>query len=124
MELLVMLDWGVEALPAWVQVAFLLSVMDVLLGTLASIAQRRLSSQLGYEGLMRKLAFIVLLSFAWILLQMVKMHDLALLFSGGIALMVIAYELCSIKRHLLKLGVPKRYLRFLPDDSVLGDNRE
>jgi len=124
MELVVSMDWHIQRLPAWMQVAFLLNILDLVLGTLASIAQRRLSSQLGYEGLMRKMAFVALLSFAWILLNVVKMHDVAVLFSGGITLMVITYELSSIKRHLVKLGVPRKYLRYIPDDVLRDEQKQ
>jgi toxin secretion/phage lysis holin len=96
-------------------------VLDILLGTIASIAQKRLSSQLGYEGLMRKMAFLALLSFVWIVLHWVQSNDFALLYSGAVSLVVIAYELASIKRHLLKLGVPKKYLALLPDDRVFTE---
>jgi len=124
MELVVSMDWHIQRLPAWMQVAFLLNILDLVLGTLASIAQRKLSSQLGYEGLMRKMAFVALLSFAWILLNVVKMHDVAVLFSGGITLMVITYELSSIKRHLVKLGVPRKYLRYIPDDVLRDEQKQ
>ena len=120
MEIVVAPD--VVELPAWMQVAFLLNILDLVLGTLESIAHRKLSSQMGYEGLMRKMAFIALLSFAWILLNVVQMQDIALLFSGGITLMVIAYELASIKRHLINLGVPRKYLKYIPDDVLGGTN--
>jgi len=121
MEMAIAIDITMDTLPAWVRFAFALSVLDILLGTIASIAQKRLSSQLGYEGLMRKMAFLALLSFVWIVLHWVQSNDFALLYSGAVSLVVIAYELASIKRHLLKLGVPKKYLALLPDDRVFTE---
>jgi len=34
---------------------------------------------------------------------------------------VVAYELASIKRHLVKLGVPDKYLVLIPDDRVFTE---
>jgi toxin secretion/phage lysis holin len=112
------IDIAMSGLPAWVKFAFVLSVLDLVLGTMASIAQKRLSSQLGYAGLMRKMAFMALLSFVWIVLNWVQSIDFALLYSGAVSLVVVAYELASIKRHLIKLGVPRKYLAILPDERV------
>jgi len=121
MEVAITLDLATESLPAWVRFAFALTVLDILLGTITSIAQKRLSTQLGYDGLMRKMAFIALLSFVWVVLHWVESNDFALLYSGAVSAVVIAYELASIKRHLVKLGVPKKYLALLPDDRLLAD---
>jgi len=121
MEMAIAIDITMDTLPAWVRFAFALSVLDILLGTIASIAQKRLSSQLGYEGLMRKMAFLALLSFVWIVLHWVQSNDFALLYSGAVSLVVIAYELASIKRHLVKLGVPSKYLALLPDDKIFTE---
>jgi toxin secretion/phage lysis holin len=111
-------DITMSSLPAWVKFAFVLSMLDVMVGTIASIAQKRLSSQLGYHGIMRKMAFMALLSFVWIVLHWVQSVDFALLYSGAVSIVVVAYELASIKRHLRKLGVPTKYLALLPDDRV------
>jgi len=115
------IDIVMDALPAWVRFAFALSVLDILLGTIASIAQKRLSSQLGYNGIMRKMAFMALLSFVWVVLHWVQSNDFALLYSGAVSAVVVAYELASIKRHLLKLGVPKKYLALIPDDRIFTE---
>jgi toxin secretion/phage lysis holin len=111
-------DIVMSGLPAWVKFAFVLSLLDIVLGTVASMAQKRLSSQLGYSGIMRKMAFMAMLSFVWIVLHWVQSIDFALLYSGAVSLVVVAYELASIKRHLKKLGVPSKYLAILPDDRV------
>ena len=121
MNIAIAIDITMDTLPAWVRFAFALSVLDVMLGTIASIAQKRLSSQLGYEGLMRKMAFMALLSFVWIVLHWVQSNDFALLYSGAVSAVVVAYELASIKRHLLKLGVPSKYLALLPDDKIFTE---
>jgi len=121
MEMAIAIDITMDTLPAWVRFAFALSVLDILLGTIASIAQKRLSSQLGYEGLMRKMAFLALLSFVWIVLHWVQSNDFALLYSAAVSAVVVAYELASIKRHLLKLGVPSKYLALLPDDKIFTE---
>jgi len=110
-----------DTLPAWVKFAFALSMLDIVLGTIVSIAQRRLSSQLGYNGIMRKMAFMMMLSFVWIVLHWVKSNDLALLYSGAVSAVVVAYELASIKRHLVKLGIPNKYLALLPDDRIFTE---
>jgi hypothetical protein len=57
----------------------------------------------------------------WIVLHWVQSNDFALLYSGAVSLVVVAYELASIKRHLLKLGVPSKYLALLPDDKVFTE---
>jgi len=121
MEMAIAIDITMDTLPAWVRFAFALSVLDILLGTIASIAQKRLSSQLGYEGLMRKMAFLALLSFVWIVLHWVQSNDFALLYSAAVSAVVVAYELASIKRHLVKLGVPSKYLALLPDDKIFTE---
>jgi toxin secretion/phage lysis holin len=115
------IDFAMDGLPAWVRFAFALAVLDVVLGTIASIAQKRLSSQLGYDGLMRKMAFLALLSFVWVVLHWVQSNDFALLYSGAVSAVVVAYELACIKRHLVKLGVPKKYLALIPDDRVFTE---
>ena len=108
----------IDSLPAWVRFAFALSVLDILLGTIASVAQKRLSSQLGYDGIMRKMGFLALLSFVWVMMNWVHSNEFALLYSGAVSVVVVAYELASIKRHLVKLGIPKKYLALIPDDRV------
>jgi toxin secretion/phage lysis holin len=117
-------DITMDTLPAWVRFAFALTVLDILLGTIVSIAQKRLSTQLGYEGLMRKMGFVALLSFVWVVMNWVHSNDFALLYSGTVSAVVVAYELASIKRHLVKLGVPKKYLVLLPDDRVFTERVE
>jgi len=115
------IDITMDTLPAWVRFAFALTVLDILLGTIVSIAQKRLSSQLGYEGLMRKMGFVALLLFVWVVMNWVHSNEFALLYSGAVSAVVVAYELASIKRHLLKLGVPKKYLALIPDDRVFTE---
>ena len=73
------IDITMDTLPAWVRFAFALAMLDILLGTIASIAQKRLSSQLGYDGIMRKMAFLALLSFVWIVLHWVQATCLGIL---------------------------------------------
>jgi len=124
MEMAIAIDITMDGLPAWVRFAFALSVLDVMLGTIVSIAQKRLSSQLGYEGLMRKMGFMALLSFVWIVLHWVQSNDFALLYSGAVSAVVVAYELASIKRHLLKLGIPSKYLALIPDDRIFTERVE
>jgi len=114
-------DIAMDTLPAWVRFAFALSVLDILLGTIASIAQKRLSSQLGYNGIMRKMAFLALLSFVWVMMNWVHSNEFALLYSGAVSVVVVAYELASIKRHLVKLGIPKKYLTLLPDEKIFTE---
>jgi len=111
----------IDSLPAWVRFAFALSVLDILLGTIASVAQKRLSSQLGYDGIMRKMGFLALLSFVWVVLHWIHSSDFALLYSAAVSFVVVAYELASIKRHLVKLGIPKKYLALIPDDRVFTE---
>ena len=118
------IDITMDTLPAWVRFAFALTVLDILLGTIVSIAQKRLSSQLGYEGLMRKMGFVALLSFVWVVMNWVHSNEFALLYSGAVSAVVVAYELASIKRHLIKLGVPKKYLALIPDDRVFTERGE
>jgi len=115
------IDITMDTLPAWVRFAFALTVLDILLGTIVSIAQKRLSSQLGYDGIMRKMGFVALLLFVWVVMNWVHSNEFALLYSGAVSAVVVAYELASIKRHLLKLGVPKKYLALIPDDRVFTE---
>jgi len=115
------IDITMDTLPAWVRFAFALTVLDILLGTIVSIAQKRLSSQLGYDGIMRKMGFMALLSFVWVMMNWVHSNEFALLYSGAVSVVVVAYELASIKRHLLKLGVPSKYLALLPDDKIFTE---
>jgi len=118
------IDITMDTLPAWVRFAFALTVLDILLGTIVSIAQKRLSSQLGYEGLMRKMGFVALLLFVWVVMNWVHSNEFALLYSGAVSAVVVAYELASIKRHLLKLGVPSKYLALIPDDRLFTERGE
>jgi len=118
------IDITMDTLPAWVRFAFALTVLDILLGTIVSIAQKRLSSQLGYDGIMRKMGFVALLSFVWVVMNWIHSNEFALLYSGAVSAVVVAYELASIKRHLIKLGVPKKYLALIPDDRVFTERVE
>jgi hypothetical protein len=70
---------------------------------------------------MRKMGFMALLSFVWVMMNWVHSNEFALLYSGAVSVVVVAYELASIKRHLVKLGVPKKYLTLLPDDRVFTE---
>ena len=124
MEMAIAIDITMDTLPAWVRFAFALAMLDILLGTIVSIAQKRLSSQLGYDGIMRKMGFVALLSFVWLMMNWVHSNDFALLYSGAVSVVVVAYELASIKRHLLKLGIPSKYLALIPDDRVFTERVE
>jgi len=115
------IDITMDTLPAWVRFAFALAMLDILLGTIVSIAQKRLSSQLGYDGIMRKMGFVALLSFVWLMMNWVHSNEFALLYSGAVSAVVVAYELASIKRHLVKLGIPSKYLVLIPDDRVFTE---
>ena len=118
------IDITMDTLPAWVRFAFALTVLDILLGTIVSIAQKRLSSQLGYDGIMRKMGFVALLLFVWVVMNWVHSNEFALLYSGAVSAVVVAYELASIKRHLLKLGIPSKYLALIPDDRLFTERVE
>jgi toxin secretion/phage lysis holin len=124
MNMSIAIDITMDTLPAWVRFAFALTVLDILLGTIVSIAQKRLSSQLGYDGIMRKMGFVALLSFVWVVMNWIHSNEFALLYSGAVSAVVVAYELASIKRHLIKLGVPKKYLALIPDDRVFTERGE
>jgi phage-related holin len=103
------------------QLGLILTLFDLVLAVLVSIYDRRLSSTLGYRGLVRKFGFYVMFMFLYVLVYW-KVHEntwVLLVFFNGILLCVILFELASMKRHLIRLGIPEKYLFWIPQDRQL-----
>jgi phage-related holin len=104
--------------PALLQLGLILTLFDLVLAVLVSIYNRRLSSALGYRGLVQKFGFYVVFMFLYILVRW-KIYEnawVSFVFFNGVLLCVILFELASIKRHLTWLGIPEKYLFWIPND--------
>jgi phage-related holin len=113
-------------IPALLQLGLLLTLFDLILAVLVSVYNRRLSSALGYRGLVQKFGFYVVFLFLYVLVRW-KIHEnalVSLVFFNGVLLCVVLFELASIKRHLVRLGISERYLLWIPQDQRLRDAEE
>jgi len=110
---------GPAEIPALLQLGLILTLFDLVLAVLVSIYNRRLSSALGYRGLVQKFAFYVVFMFLYVLVRW-KIHEntwVSFVFFNGVLLCVILFELASMKRHLTRLGIPEKYLFWIPQDQ-------
>jgi len=106
-------------IPALLQLGLILTLFDLLLAVLVSIYERRLSSALGYRGLVQKFGFYIVFLFLYVLVRW-KIHEnawVSLVFFNGVLLCVILFELASIKRHLVRLGISEKFLFWIPQDQ-------
>jgi phage-related holin len=113
-------------IPALLQLGLLLTLFDLILAVLVSVYNRRLSSALGYRGLVQKFGFYVVFLFLYVLVRW-KIHEnalVSLVFFNGVLLCVVLFELASIKRHLVRLGISEKYLLWIPQDQRLRDAEE
>jgi phage-related holin len=113
-------------IPVLLQLGLILALFDLVLAVLVSIYNRRLSSALGYQGLVRKFGFYVVFLFLYALVRW-KLHEnalVSLVFFNGVLLGVILFELASVKRHLIRLGVSEKFLSWIPQDQRLRDAEE
>ena len=121
------ISFGPAEIPALLQLGLILTLFDLVLAVLVSIYDRRLSSALGYRGLVRKFGFYIMFLFLYVLVRW-KMHEnafISLVFFNGVLLCVILFELASIKRHLVRLGISKNLLLWIPQDQrQLTDRQE
>lgn len=92
----------------WVGILLVLMVLDVATGLCASGVQRRLSSKIGFVGMMRKTAVLLVVAMATILqagqkqLPIDAQLPLAKMTAGAFALM----ETLSILENARRAGVP------------------
>jgi len=117
---------GPAEIPALLQLGLILTLFDLVLAVLVSIYNRHLSSALGYRGLVQKFAFYVVFVFLYMLVRW-KIHEnawVSFVFFNGVLLCVILFELASIKRHLVRLGIPEKYLFWIPQDHRLRELEE
>jgi len=109
---------GPAEIPELLQLGLILTLFDLVLAVLVSIRDRRLSSALGYRGLVQKSGFYVVFLFLYVLVRW-KIHEnafVSLVFFNGVLLCVILFELASLKRHLVRLGISEKYLHWIPQD--------
>jgi len=109
--------------PALLQLGLMLALFDLVLAVLVSIYNRRLSSALGYQGLVRKFGFYIVFLFLYALVRW-KFHEnalVSLVFFNGVLLSVVLFELASIKRHLIRLGISEKFLSWIPQDQRMRD---
>jgi len=113
------INFGPADAPALLQLGLILTLFDLVLAVLVSIYNRRLSSALGYRGLVQKFGFYVVFMFLYVLVRW-KMHEnvwVSFVFFNGVLICVILFELASMKRHLIRLGIPEKYLFWIPQDQ-------
>ena len=119
-------SFGPAEIPELLQLGLILTLFDLVLAVLVSIYNRRLSSTLGYLGLVRKFGFYVVFLFLYVLVRW-KIHEnafVSLVFFNGVLLCVVLFELASIKRHLMRLGISEKYLLWIPQDQRLRELEE
>jgi len=111
--------FGPAEIPALLQLGLILTLFDLVLAVLVSIYNRRLSSALGYRGLVQKFGFYVVFLFLYVLVRWKAYENawVSFVFFNGVLLCVILFELASIKRHLIRLGIPEKYLFWIPNDQ-------
>jgi len=110
---------GPSEIPILLQFGLILTLFDLVLAVLVSVYQKKLSSALGYRGLVQKFAFYVVFLFLYMLVRW-KLHEvdwISVVFFNGVLVCVILFELASMKRHLIKLGISEAYLFWLPVDD-------
>ena len=120
------INFGPAEIPALLQLGLILTLFDLVLAVLVSVYNRRLSSALGYRGLVQKFGFYVVFLFLYVLVRW-KVHEnplVSLVFFNGVLLCVILFELASIKRHLVRLGISEKYLFWIPQDQRLREFQE
>ena len=120
------ISFGSAEIPELLQLGLILTLFDLVLAVLVSIYNRRLSSALGYRGLVQKLGFYVVFLFLYVLVRWKIQENalVSLVFFNGVLLCVILFELASIKRHLVRLGISERYLFWIPQDYRLRELEE
>jgi len=112
-------------LPELLYVAFILTLLDMVLAGAVSIYQKRFCSSLGYQGLTRKLAFYLVFVVLYFATRFSQLENwLSTLFFNGLLFSISVYELSSIKRHLQKLNIPRAFLIFIPDDLTIKELME
>lgn len=120
------ISFGPAEIPELLQLGLILTLFDLVLAVLVSIYNRRFSSALGYRGLVQKFGFYVVFLFLYVLVRW-KIHEnalVSLVFFNGVLLCVILFELASIKRHLVRLGISEKYLFWIPQDHRLRELEE
>ena len=117
---------GPAEIPALLQLGLILTLFDLVLAVLVSLYNRRLSSALGYRGLVQKFGFYVVFLFLYVLVRWKIQENalVSLVFFNGVLLCVILFELASIKRHLVRLGISEKYLFWIPQDYRLRELEE
>ena len=120
------ISFGSAEIPELLQLGLILTLFDLVLAVLVSIYNRRLSSALGYRGLVQKLGFYVVFLFLYVLVRWKIQENalVSLVFFNGVLLCVILFELASIKRHLVRLGISEKYLFWIPQDYRLRELEE
>lgn len=110
---------GPTEVPVLLQMGLLLTLFDTLLAIMVSVYERRLSSALGYRGLVQKLSFYIVFLFLYMLVRW-KLHEnewVSFIFFNGVLLCVILFELSSLRQHLVRIGIPEQYLAWIPKDK-------
>ncbi len=113
------ISFSTAEIPALLELGLILTLFDLVLAVVVSIYERRLSSALGYRGLVQKFGFYIVFLFLYALVRW-KIHEnplISLVFFNGVLLCVILFELASIKRHLMRLGIPGKFLLWIPQDK-------
>jgi toxin secretion/phage lysis holin len=117
----------VALLGGWdkaMQILFILVVLDYLTGVCNAIKDHKVSSEIGYKGLLKKAMIFVVIILAAQLDNVIAnpVH----LFRTGVAFFYIANEGISITENVGKMGLPlpsfvKKVLEQLRDKSDKGE---
>lgn len=85
------------------QILFLMIVLDYITGVLASAINRELSSKIGFKGIFKKVAILIIVVISY---QLDKMMGQVNIFRYIVCFFYIANESISVLENFARLGVP------------------
>ena len=98
------LGWFLGGLDGFIYMLLALAFVDYITGVMAAIVQKKLSSSIGFTGIMRKITMFALVGVANIIdKDFLGGHDLL---RTGVLFFYLANEGLSILENAVKIGVP------------------
>ena len=119
-----LLGWFFGGLDGFVKVLITLMVVDYITGILAAGVERKISSSIGFKGILRKIGMFSLVGVAHVLDDLLGDSQA---FKAAVCLFYISNEGVSILENIDRLGIPipkflkDRFLQ-LRNDKEEGQN--
>ena len=89
----------------YLQVFFILMLLDYVSGIIAAIYNKQLNSEIGYKGIMKKFAIIICISVAR-QIDILDLYDSKILIRPLVLMFFTINEILSILENLAKTGIP------------------